>query len=220
MPRTPGSSARSVTRALYRDAGPSVSVSRSAQLEHRAYLLLMAARAGVPVSDVVIAVRGGSQDMALLALLEPDGVPLSTISADDITDSTLDDLWANTTRLHRSRLTHGQLVPSNVMVRRRTGRLRSSTSPAGSAGAPDRALPSAIWPTCCRRPPHWSASTVRSTAAMRSLGTDGLAALLPLLETAALSPAARRAVPGSKKQLKELREAGASAVRLRGPEAR
>ena len=37
-----------VTTLVYRDAGPVVSVSRSAQLEHRAYLLLMAARAGVP----------------------------------------------------------------------------------------------------------------------------------------------------------------------------
>ena len=60
-----------ITALVYRDSGPAVSVARSAQLEHRAYLLLMAARAGVPVSDVVIAVRGGSRDMAVLALLEP-----------------------------------------------------------------------------------------------------------------------------------------------------
>ena len=37
---------------LYRDAGPSISASRSAQLEHRAYMVLMAAKAGVAVSDV------------------------------------------------------------------------------------------------------------------------------------------------------------------------
>ena len=193
---------------LYRDAGPSVSVSRSAQLEHRAYLLLMAARAGVPVSDVVLAVRGGSQDMALLALVEPDGVPLSTITPHDITDSTLDDMWVNATRLHRSRLTHGQLAPTNVMVRA-DGSSALVDFASGSAGAPAER---------CQRDLADLLSTTAAlvgvdralAAAMRSLGSDGLAALLPLLESAALSPAARRSVPDSKKQLKELREAGAA----------
>ncbi len=58
---------------VFHDAGPSVSVTRSAQLEHRAYLLLMAAKAGVPVSEVVTTATGGTEDLALLALLEPGG---------------------------------------------------------------------------------------------------------------------------------------------------
>jgi hypothetical protein len=44
---------------MYRDAGPSPAVGRSAQLEHRAYLLLLASRVGVSVSEVVIAAAGG-----------------------------------------------------------------------------------------------------------------------------------------------------------------
>jgi len=38
-------------KIMYRDTGPTVSASRSSQLEHRAYLLLMAAKAGVPDPD-------------------------------------------------------------------------------------------------------------------------------------------------------------------------
>ena len=57
-----GADARLVSKLwrslLYRDAGPSIAVTRSAQLEHRAYMLLMAAKAGVPVSEVVIADLG------------------------------------------------------------------------------------------------------------------------------------------------------------------
>ena len=196
-----------ITALVYRDSGPAVSVSRSAQLEHRAYLLLMAARAGVPVSDVVIAVRGGSRDMAVLALLEPVGEPLSTIVPGAITDATLDDAWTKAARLHASRLTHGQLVPANVIVDD-DGSVALVDFSQGSAGAP---------PERCERDLADLLSTTSALvgieraidAAMRSLGRDRLEELLPLLATPALSPAARRAVPGSKKHLKALRAAGA-----------
>ena len=201
---------------MYRDSGPAVSVSRSAQLEHRAYLLLMAARAGVPVSDVVIAVRGGSQDMAVLALLEPVGEPLSTIVPGAITDATLDDVWTKAARLHASRLTHGQLVPANVIVDD-DGSVALVDFSQGSAGAP---------PERCERDLADLLSTTSALvgieraldAAMRSLGRDRLEELLPLLETPALSPAARRAVPGSKKHLKALREAGAERCGIEVPD--
>ena len=73
----PGSRARSGAPILYRDAGPSISVTRMAQLEHRAYMLLMAAKAGVPVSEVVLAASGGREDLALLALVDPCGEQLA-----------------------------------------------------------------------------------------------------------------------------------------------
>ena len=107
-----------VWRALmYRDAGPSISVARSAQLEHHAYLLLLAAKVGVPVSEVVIAAEAGPDDTALLVLLDPAGRPLADLDADPISDATLDDLWANLGRLHQARMSHGQPVPANMVVR-------------------------------------------------------------------------------------------------------
>lgn len=201
---------------LYRDAGPSIAVTRSAQLEHRAYMLLMAAQAGLRVSDVVIATSGGREDMALLALLDPDGRPLSDLEPDDISDATIADAWTNLARLHDARLTHGQMGPVNVVVLA-DGSTALVDFSQGSAGAPPE--------RCVRDRVNLLASTAALVgddralaAAMRSIGAAGMAELLPMLETAALSPAARRAIPEPKKQLKSLRESGAALSGTEVPE--
>ena len=135
-----GADARLVSKLwrslLYRDAGPSIAVTRSAQLEHRAYMLLMAAKAGVPVSEVVIATSGGRADTALLVLLDPDGRPLSELDADLLGDATLDDAWDNLIRLHDARLSHGQLGAVNVLVLP-DGSTAFVDFSQGSAGAPE-----------------------------------------------------------------------------------
>ena len=201
---------------VFHDAGPSVSVSRSAQLEHRAYLLLMAAKAGVPVSEVVTTATGGTEDLALLALLEPVGLPLSDLDGDEVQDPTLDDVWRNLARLHAARLSHGQAVADNVLVLA-DGSTALADFSRGSTGAP---------PERCAldRVDLLASSAVivgdeRALAAsLRSIGPDGLMDLLPLMETPALSPAARRAVPEAKKRLKALREAGAALCGQEVPE--
>jgi uncharacterized membrane protein YbhN (UPF0104 family)/tRNA A-37 threonylcarbamoyl transferase component Bud32 len=193
---------------MYRDAGPSISVGRSAQLEHRAYLLLLAAKVGVPVSEVVIAARAGPGDTALLVLLDPPGHRLADLDADQITDGILDDLWANLSRLHRARLSHGQLVPANVVVRN-GGSTAFVDFSHGSAGAP---------PERCQRDRVEVLATSAVLigddraldAAVRSLRPDGVAELLPLLESAALSTPARRAIPDRNERMKSLREAAAA----------
>ena len=59
---------------LYRDSGPTLILDRLQQVEHEAYLTLMAGRAGVLVPDVIAAGRfGPSRDAALVTSL-PDGV--------------------------------------------------------------------------------------------------------------------------------------------------
>ena len=206
-----------VWRALmYRDAGPSISVARSAQLEHHAYLLLLAAKVGVPVSEVVIAANAGPEDTALLVLLDPAGTRLSELSPDAISDATLDDLWSNLGLLHRARMSHGQPIPANVIVRD-DGSTAFVDFSKGSAGAP---------PERCQRDRVEVLVTTAVlvgddralAAALRSLGPDGLAELLPLLESAALSPPARRAIPDRKQRLKSLREAAAATTGQEVPE--
>ena len=66
---------------LYRDSGPTLILDRLQQVEHEAYLTLMAGRAGVLVPDVIAAGRfGPSRDAALVTSL-PDGVVLSKAPA-------------------------------------------------------------------------------------------------------------------------------------------
>ena len=195
-------------RAMYRDAGPSVSASRSSQLEHRAYLLLLAARAGVAVPEVVIAATAGPEETAVLVLLDPAGEPFSLIGHEQVDAALLADAWRQLARLHEARIAHGMIGPENL-VRTADGTTAFSDLSRGVAGASaDRLTRDRV-------------DLLVSTAALvgderaldaagEALGADGLAELLPFLESAALSPAARRSLHDRKRQLKDLREAGAA----------
>ena len=203
-------------RAMYRDAGPSVSASRSSQLEHRAYLLLLAAKAGVAVPEVVIAATAGPEETAVLVLLDPPGEPFSLIEPEQLDDALLDDAWRQLARLHGARIAHGMIGPENL-VRTVDGTTAFVDLSRGTAGAaPDRLARDRV---------DLLVSTAvlvgderALAAAGKALGDDGLAELLPFLESAALSPAARRALPDRKRQLKDLREAGAAWTGVEVPE--
>jgi uncharacterized membrane protein YbhN (UPF0104 family)/tRNA A-37 threonylcarbamoyl transferase component Bud32 len=193
---------------LYRDTNPINSTSRIQQLEHRAYLLLLAERAKVPVSEVVMAGSAGPSDDALLVLRDVEGRALDEVDAGSIGDTTLDDAWANLARLREARITHGQLTAANIVV-------RSDETTAfvdfalGSAGGPhDLALRDSV--TLLTTTAHLVGSERALAAAQRSLGPGGLSELLPLIESAALAPAARRALKDHKHLFKELREQGAA----------
>ena len=216
-----GADARLLTKVwrstLYRDAGPSIAVTRSAQLEHRAYMHLMAAKAGVPVSEVVIAASGGRDDTALLALAGPRRSALSELPSDEITDDVLDSAWTSLARLHDARLAHGKVAPENLVV-----------GPDGSVALVDFALGSAGGPPerLVRDQVDLLVSTAglvgddrALAAAMRAIGPEGLAELLPMVTTAALSTGARQAIDDPRKRLKELREGGAALSGCEVPDA-
>ena len=76
-------------------------------------LPVAAGRAGreCPVSEVVIAGVAGRDDTALLVLREPQGVPLTAVEPERITDAVLDDAWPNIARLHDVRIAHGGSAP-------------------------------------------------------------------------------------------------------------
>jgi uncharacterized membrane protein YbhN (UPF0104 family)/tRNA A-37 threonylcarbamoyl transferase component Bud32 len=203
-------------RAMYRDAGPSVSASRSSQLEHRAYLLLMAAKAGVPVPEVVIAATAGPEETAVLVLLDPPGAPFSILEPDALDDALLDDAWAQLARLHEARIAHGMIGPENL-VRTVDGATAFLDLSRGSAGAsPDRLARDRV--DLLVTTAVLVGDERALAAAGQALGDDGLAELLPFLESAALSPAARHALPDRKQQLKDLREAGAAWTGVEVPE--
>jgi uncharacterized membrane protein YbhN (UPF0104 family)/tRNA A-37 threonylcarbamoyl transferase component Bud32 len=192
---------------VYRDAGPSISISRSAQLEHRAYMHLMAAKAGVPVSEVVIAATAGRDDTALLALVDPDGVVLSELASDQITDDMLDSGWTSLAMLHDARLTHGKIGPENVVVRP-DGSVALLDFERGSAGGPPERV--------VRDQVDLLVSTAgvvgddrALAAAIRAIGREGMVELLPMVTNAAISPGARRAIDDPRKRLKQLRDGAA-----------
>ena len=193
---------------LYRDAGPSIAITRTAQLEHRAYMHLMAAKAGVPVSEVVIAASGGRDDAALLALLDPDGRPLSELITEEISDDVLDHAWMSLARLHRARLAHGSVAPENLVVRPDGSVALLNFARGSSGGRRERMVLDQV---------DLLVSTAglvgddrALAAAMRAVGSDGMAELLPVITTAALSTGARHAIDDPRKRVKQLREGGAA----------
>jgi len=65
---------------LYRDSGPTLTLTRRQQVEHEAYLTLLADRAGVRVARVLAAGPAGPARDALLVTCPPPGRPLSALT--------------------------------------------------------------------------------------------------------------------------------------------
>ena len=191
----------------YKDSGPEVSITRLGQLERRAYLLLLAAQAGIPAEHVVAAGTAGEDEDAVLVLREPTGVRLPALTAGDLTDDVLVDTWSMAERLHGARVVHGTLTASNVL-RQHDGSIalldfsRASSSRTATRVALDRVE---LLSTTAALVGEDRALT----AAQEVLGREGLAELLSFLEPAAISAPARKEMGDRKDLLKSLREAGA-----------
>lgn len=85
------------------------------QVEHEAYLALLAARAGVRVPPLVVAaeVPGGA------ALLAEERIPsrgLSSLTTAEIDDTLLQHIWEQVALLHRAHIAHRDLRRGNVIV--------------------------------------------------------------------------------------------------------
>jgi len=65
----------------YRDSGPTLALTRRQQVEHEAYLTLIAERAGARVAEVVVAGPAGPAREAVLVTRPPAGRPLATFVA-------------------------------------------------------------------------------------------------------------------------------------------
>src|SRR5688500_50186 len=104
----------------YRDETPTLTLSRLQQVEHEAFVTLLAERAHVPVLPVVAA--GPVANDALL-VVDLEGEPLS--SYEDTTDEMLADLWRGVDRMHRAGIAHGALDADRLVVQggRSNGRI-------------------------------------------------------------------------------------------------
>jgi uncharacterized membrane protein YbhN (UPF0104 family) len=199
----------------YKDSGPAMYLTRLGELEHRAYVLLRAAQAGVPVSEVVAAGTAGEDEDAVLVTRPQVGRPLPTLAADEISDELLARVWTTVERLHAARLVHGSLSATNLLVGPDGAVVladlsRGSTVPTPVQVGLDRVQLLAT-----------TAALVGEqralNAALRVLGKDGLAELLTFLEPAALSAPVRRDLDEEKKLLAALRDQGAAVAGVEAP---
>ena len=191
----------------YRDETPTLTLSRLQQVEHEAFVTLVAERAQVPVLPVVAA--GPVANDALL-VVDLEGEPLS--SYEGATNEMLADLWRGVDRMHRAGIAHGALDADRLVVKGGGSNGRIAISDFGRATAvaavADVHATTAI-----------AVGTERAIAvASRELGADHLTGLLAYLQTAALTPATRAHLKSAQMDLDTLRKAAAAAAGAEEPE--
>jgi undecaprenyl-diphosphatase len=197
-----------------KESGPTLYLTRIQEVEHEAYVDLLAARAGVRVPEVVAAATAGP-DAALLVERRPEGRTIAELGEGEAPDAVLDEIWREVGRLHAARIAHGSLSADHLILDGDgavtiTDFARASTSASEEWRAGDVAEVLA-----------WTSVLVggerAARAAIRNLGADAVAAALPRLQPVALTHTTRRVVKGDRKHLANLRKRTAEELGVEVP---
>ena len=195
------------TSLWYRGDGPHLALGRRQQVEHEAFVTLLAERAGVSVLPVVAAGMASERDALLVT--ETTGRPLTTLDPREVDDELLRSVWGNAGRLHALGVAHRRLDASRVVIRPDGTPAFGDFGGAGVAAddtdiAADRAQ--LLVATALAAGPERAAS-----AALAGLGPDQLQQVLPLLQPAAVERQTRHAIDDRDWDLDDLRKASAEA---------
>lgn len=196
----------------YKDSGPTLFLTRIQEIEHQAYLTLLARNLGVRVPPVVVAGMGGP-GAVLLAERDVGGRVVATLANAELDDDLLADIWAQAAQLHHARIAHGRLNTGHYRVAEDGATVVGFAYASASASEELRTNDVAeLLATTASQ----AGSDRAVRAAIAAVGSEAVVAALPLLQAAALSREARRIAGGSRKQLEshltELREHTAAAT--------
>jgi uncharacterized membrane protein YbhN (UPF0104 family) len=213
--------ARLLTKAgrflLYRDSGPSLTITRLQQVEHEAYVTMRAGLADVAVPEIVEAGTAGPSKDALLIFRMPPGTALSDIDAAEVSDAALDDLYRQLLTLRRARIAHGAISGDAVLVDPVTGTVVladfRNASVQASPDQLDRDLASAIAATAV----VIGADRAGDSAA-RCLEPEMLEGALRQLQKPALDPLLGRSLRGRRSLLPDVRQRAAEAASIEPPQ--
>jgi len=197
---------------LYRDSGPTLILDRLQQVEHEAYLTLMAGRAGVLVPDVLAAGRFGPSGDAALVTGVPDGPALP--EAADLADGTLDEILLAVLRLRDAGIAHGALGGDTIIVSDQGVCVRDFRR--ASASAPASRLDGDLAATLGAMAVRAGAERTGAAAA-RVLDADTAHAVLVHLQRSALDPGTVAALKHQKDLLPRLRTALAAGAGIEVP---
>jgi uncharacterized membrane protein YbhN (UPF0104 family)/tRNA A-37 threonylcarbamoyl transferase component Bud32 len=202
---------------LYKDGGPKMHLTRLSEVEHEAYVTLLAERAHVRVPPVVVAGEAGPS-AALLVIRPIDGTRLRDVDPAAVTDVVLDNLWKQVSNLHDARVAHGALNCRHIVVGDDGPAVVGFERAAGSASDSRRAADVA---ELLLSTADLVGNDRAIAAALRGVGNDAVVAALPLLQPAALSSdmkvARRRERKERNKEISTLRDAAALAVGTEPP---
>ena len=213
--------ARLLTKAgrflLYRDSGPSLTITRLQQVEHEAYVTMRAGLADVAVPEIVEAGTTGPSHDALLVCRMPPGTALSDIDAAEVSDAALDDMYRQLLTLRRARIAHGAISGDAVLVDPVTGTVVladfRNASVQASPDQLDRDLASAIAATAVV-----IGSDRAGDSAARCLEPKMLEGALRQLQKPALDPLLGRSLRGKRSLLPDVRQRAAQAASIEPPQ--
>lgn len=199
----------------YREPGAPLRIGRLQQVEHEAFVTLLAAQFGVLTERVVTAGATVDDDAVLVmrsvgtSLATPEG--LATLDPGDL----VDQLWSMLADLHRGGIAHGKIERETLIVHEgRVGIVDFGGAAVGATegriGA-DRTQAFVLSVLLLGR-------DAGIAAARRALGDDGVAAMLTYVQRATLTTAQRREVKEADLDLDALRAATAEAVDVVAPE--
>jgi glycosyltransferase 2 family protein len=200
--------------AVYRDSGPTLILDRLQQVEHEAYLTLVAGRAGVVVPDVLAAGRFGPSNDAALVTRVPPGHVLSEADGTRLTDGTMDEILLAVLRLRDARLAHGALGGDTIVVSDQGICIRNFRRASASAPASrlDTDLAAALAALAVRAGAERTAA-----AAVRVLHADAARGALVHLQRSVLDPGTVAALKDHKDLLPRLREGLAGGAGIEVP---
>ena len=212
--------ARLLTKAgrflLYRDSGPSLTITRLQQVEHEAYITMRAGLADAAVPEIVEAGTAGPSRDALLVYRTPPGTALSDTDAAEISDATLDDLYRELLTLRRARIAHGAINGDAVLVDPVAGTVVladfRNASERASPDQLDRDLAGAIAATAVVIGAERAAD-----AAARGLEPHLMEGALRQLQKPALDPLLARSLRGRRDLLPDVRKRAAAAAAIELP---
>jgi uncharacterized protein (TIRG00374 family) len=173
-----------------RGESPSLGFSRIQQVEHEAFVTLLAEREGAPVLPVVAAGMATKRDALLVT--EITGRSFSTLGPAEIDDALLRGMWEAIVRLHELGIAHRQIDGRRFVVR-----------PDGSSalGGFSRAQTAAVDPPMMADRAQLLVTTALAVgperavaAAADAIGIGSLTTVMPLLQPAVLDRDTRRAI--------------------------
>lgn len=206
--------ATTVWRSLwYREPGTPLRLGRLQQVEHEAFVTLLAAQSGIPTEAVITA--GATADDDALLVLAGRGRTLHQALADGPVPGLSAGLWEMLGKLHVGGIAHGGIDGSTVLIDGDDIGLVDFGGAAVAASASrllhDRAQVLSLTALTDGVAPAVDAAAL-------ALGPDGLAEVVPFLQPSALTATLRHDLKGGGLDLDELREAAAARAGVEEPE--
>ena len=204
-----------VWRAVwYRGRTTAPAMSRKGQVEHEAFLTMLAGGRGVPVTEVVAAGTATTGDALLV--VRSSGHPLGHLEPGVVGDDVLVSAWSAVGRLHREGMVHGGLDGDRLLVDD-LGSVALADFPAArflegrDAVRADQAQ--VLVATALVVGPERALAVGHA-----ALGSDGLSATSSILEPAVLTSTLRREVRRTGLDLDDLRSRAAELTGIEPPE--